>query len=125
MIAQQLVNTFKELPTDAFNDVFRQLVTIGQKRGIQYDAENLLLLQIFQDIPNTVYQRFDELIEKRQLGTLTPFEHEELLALTEQIEEQGVRRIEALSILAQMRKTTVRSLMKTLNVTFHQVPQNV
>jgi pantothenate kinase len=61
------------------------------------------------------WQRYHALIEKRQTETLTPEEHEELITLSDQLEEANVDRIRALADLAQLRQTSINALMAELN----------
>lgn len=62
------------------------------------------------------WQRYEELIGKRQAETLTPKEHAELIVLSDQLEEANVKRIEYIAQLAALRKTTVPLLIKELGL---------
>ena len=55
--------------------------------------------------------RWDELIGKRDETCLTPSEYDELLKLTEQVEDFNVQRMAAVSKLAQLRGLDLRSMM--------------
>jgi len=88
----------------------------------QYRAPNLsqseaeLLLKINQGVPPTIQKRYDELVAKRRAETLTPEEYDELLGLTEQVEKFETRRIEDLTELARLRKTSLTALMDDLGI---------
>lgn len=80
----------------------------------QVEAE--LLLKINQGVPPEVQKRYEELITKRQAATLTPDEYNELLCLTDRIENLEARRMEYLAELARLRKTSLTALMETLGI---------
>jgi hypothetical protein len=75
-----------------------------------------LLQQINQGVPQGMQQRFDELTARRRADVLTPEEHQELLQLIDQIEQLDVKRMEGLAELAQLRKVSLRKLMKQLGL---------
>jgi hypothetical protein len=76
--------------------------------------EAILLQKVNQSLPVATQQRFDDLNEKRRDETLTDEEHQELLALIEQIEENDVERVKDLGQLAQWRNVSLSVLMKQL-----------
>ena len=59
--------------------------------------ETELLLKINQGLPLETQKRFNELVTKRQAETLTSDEHQELLHLTEQIENSDAERVKCLA----------------------------
>jgi len=79
-------------------------------------AEAELLLQINQGVAPEVQERYDALIAKRRAESLTPDEHDELLRLTDQMENLEARRLEHLAELARLRQTSLPALMKTLGI---------
>ncbi len=79
-------------------------------------AEAELLLKINRGVPPEVQRRYDELITKRRAESLTPDEHDELLRLTDQVEDSEARRLEHLAELARLRQTSLPALMKTLSI---------
>jgi len=56
--------------------------------------------------------RYRELIHKRQAESLTPDEQTELIARSDYLEDANVKRIEYLTQLATLRKTTLPAIMK-------------
>jgi hypothetical protein len=72
--------------------------------------------QALIDTPPDIRQRFAILEAKRRDFTLMPEEHTELLRLNDEFEAQTVRRLKALTELAQLRHTTVSALMKRLGL---------
>ena len=78
--------------------------------------ETELLLKINQGLSLDTQKRFDELVSKRQAETLTPGEHQELLRLTDQIEKLDAERVKHLADLAQLRGTSLTTLMADLEI---------
>jgi len=78
--------------------------------------EAALLREINRGLPAQTWQHYGELKEKRRAETLTPEEHAELIALSDQIEEMNVRRMEAVVELARLRQISVDALMDDLGI---------
>lgn len=75
-----------------------------------------LLLKINEGLPETSWQRYQTLIERRRAETLTNEEHAELLALSDTIEEAHARRVGYLSELARLRATSLDALIEELGI---------
>ena len=78
--------------------------------------EAKLLFQVHRSLSPEIQRRWNELIEKRDEESLTPFEYEELLQLTEDVEGVNVQRLEALAQLAIDRGVDLRTVMHQLNI---------
>lgn len=78
--------------------------------------ESELLLKINRGLPEREARRYQELIGKRQAGTLTSEEHGELLQLTGAAEAIQAERIRYLAELARIRGTTLDALMEDLGI---------
>jgi hypothetical protein len=78
--------------------------------------EATLLQKINQSLSQLEWQRYWELIGKRQAETLTPAEQRELIGLSDQLEEANAKRIAYVAQLAALRKSTVPALMKELGL---------
>ena len=74
------------------------------------------IVQINQGLPAQIQRRFDELVAKRQAKTITLEEMEELIQITDQIEQRDAQRLAALVELARLRGTTLDALMATLGI---------
>ena len=61
-------------------------------------------------MPSVEQERYEELRHKCESTTLTEPELAEYQSLLQQLEARNVKRIEALSILAQRRGTTLRGI---------------
>ena len=80
-------------------------------------TEAELLLRINQSgFPETFWDRFRTLAAKRQGGTLTPEEQQELLWHTEQTENRDAERLPYLFQLADRRGVSVQALMTQLGL---------
>jgi predicted transcriptional regulator len=79
--------------------------------------EALLLQEINQGLPAETWQRYHDLVAKRRAETLTPEEHEELMALTNEVEIWNARRVELVSDLARLRNVSLSRMMDELGLT--------
>jgi hypothetical protein len=114
----ELLNGVEQLNTPDLEFFVSQVLVLQARRRApclpRDEAE--LLQKINQGLPADVWQRFDELNEKRRAETLTSEEHEELLELIDEIEQWDARRVEYLAALAQLRNMSIRSLMNQLGI---------
>jgi hypothetical protein len=81
------------------------------------EREALLLLKINQRLlePETL-EKYSNLYQKLQEETITEKEHENLLKLIQKREEKAVERMSYLVELAQLRKVSLKDLMKQLGM---------
>jgi len=79
-------------------------------------AEARLLLKINQGFADAWWDHYDELVAKRQDGRLSAAEHRELIRLTDQLEAQEAKRLQALVRLAKLRKQSLPAVMKALGL---------
>ena len=75
-----------------------------------------LLEEINKGLPPDVQRRYDELRKKLSEETITPNEHQELIALNDRIEEADVERVKALAALAALRNVSMKDLMDDLGI---------
>jgi hypothetical protein len=91
-------------------------------------TENILLQKIAQTLPTAIQQRYNDLRAKLQAETLTTAEHQELLNLTDTIEQfDAVRaafapqnRLQHLVELAQLRQISLPELLDSLDETLRE-----
>jgi hypothetical protein len=97
--------------------VLRALELRAQRHnpGISADEETVLL-QISQGPGEGVWEDYHRLIGKRDARTLTPEEHTELLRLTDVVEDFQTKRLQGLSRLAQLRGTSLETVMQDLGI---------
>ncbi|MBT9317306.1 hypothetical protein [Leptothoe spongobia] len=83
----------------------------------QLPKEQADLIQIInQSFSDIEWQRYHSLIGKRDSETLTPEEHEDLVTLSDQLEEANAERIQAVADLAKLRCMSVNALMPELDL---------
>jgi hypothetical protein len=114
----QLLQAALQMPRAEFDCFIEQLLECRR----QFDAPRLsareteLLLKINQGVPEQLQQRYDALLKKRRRNKLTRPEHQELLALTEQMEQADVERLRSLAELAQLRGLSLPEVMRQLGL---------
>lgn len=79
-------------------------------------SESELLATISLGLSPDQWQRYRELKARRRSETLTSDEHAELIAITNQIEEDNVYRVQSLAELARRRQVPLRALMAELGI---------
>ena len=75
-----------------------------------------LLLKINRGLPANVQARYEALVARRKAETLTGDEHNELLRLTDQVEQLEAERMRSLATLARLRQTSLTALMEALGI---------
>ncbi len=80
------------------------------------DKEVELLAKINKPLSPEIKSRFNILTAKMREGTITETEHQELLALSDEIEGFDLNRVTLLSELAQLRGIPLRELMDKLGM---------
>ena len=88
------------------------------KRGLDMrpSTEAELLVRINEGLPDTLRDRYGELIDRRDQEMLSSEEHAELLRLTEEVERREGDRVAALAELARMRGMSLSALMELLGI---------
>ncbi|MCU0495295.1 MAG: hypothetical protein MUD01_27215 [Chloroflexaceae bacterium] len=79
-------------------------------------AETKLLITINTSLSAIAWERYHELVARRQAEVLSDDEQQELIALTDQIEAANVVRVGAVAELAKLRGTSLDTLMATLGL---------
>jgi hypothetical protein len=114
----EILHGLAQLDMDEFEQfVDRALALQAHRRAqclLRDEAE--LLQKINQRVPPEARNRYDELNAKLHEETITPTEHQELLALNDQIELIGVERMKHLIELAHIRNVSVDALMSQLGI---------
>jgi hypothetical protein len=78
--------------------------------------EAQLLQQINLGFSPEFWERYHELVARLRNETLTPDEQTELIAMSDQIEEANVRRMEHVAELARLRKKSLVAVMEELGI---------
>jgi hypothetical protein len=120
MTQSDLLQAASQLPAQELEDFVAEITEIHRQRQasdqLHQSYEEALVETIHRSLSPELQARWDELIRKRDEASLIPVEYDELLELTEQVEELNVPRITALSTLAQSRGLDLRSMMRELNL---------
>jgi hypothetical protein len=90
---------------------------LWQKLDHSPTTENILLQKIAQTLPTAIQQRYNDLRAKLQAETLTTAEHQELLNLTDTIEQFDANRLQHLLELAQLHQISLPELLDALGET--------
>lgn len=78
--------------------------------------ESELLIKINQDLSPELQQQYQFLMEKRTQETLTESDYQQLLELTDQVENYQAQRLEYLTQLAQIRQVSLTALIAQMGV---------
>lgn len=117
MTQSDLLQAASQLPAQELEDFVAEITAIyRQRQASDRSPDEALVETIHRSLSPELQARWDELIHKRDEASLIPIEYDELLELTEQVEELNVQRITALSTLAQSRGLDLRSMMRELNL---------
>ncbi len=114
----ELLNGVAQLDTPELEHFVSKVLTLRAKRiAPSLPREEAAWLQkINQGLPPDIQQRYDDLTAKRRAEALTREEHQELLGLIDRIERADAERALALTELAQLRNTSVPTLMTELGI---------
>ena len=105
---EHLLRVVKQLPPAELREFTQQFSEWQKQNGEEDEAVLVTLIQEHSFLPPTEQERYDELRHKCESTTLTEHELAEYQVLLQQLETRNVKRIEALSTLAQRRGTTLR-----------------
>ena len=114
----ELLRSAEQLNPQELEEFVAHLLALQAERKAPRlpQAERELLEIINRATPAEAQQRFDELNRKRRSEGLTEAEQNELLPLIDQMEMFDVQRVQALSELAQLRRLSLKALMKELHI---------
>jgi hypothetical protein len=113
-----LVGSVSRMDTADLKKVLEQINEVLSLRGHQQPSEReaQLLQQIRDVVPASVTRRYRQLHKKQQNGSITAKEREEMLLLTDFMEEKSAERVMLLGALADIRQTTITELTKQLRI---------
>jgi hypothetical protein len=116
LTVEYLLSAVKQLPPAELREFMQQFSEWQKQNGGEDEAALVTLIQEHSLLPPTEQERYEELRHKRELTRLTECELAEYQSLLQQLEARNVKRIEALSALAQRRGTTLRGIMTELGL---------
>jgi hypothetical protein len=114
----QLLNAALQMPREELEQFVLRLFTLKARQeapGLS-EREAELLMKINQGLPSDTQERLNQLIDKRQDGTISAKELRELKKLTDQVEMFDAERLKYLTELAHLRKVPLRKLIKQLGL---------
>lgn len=119
--AEKLLQATATLSFAELEKFVDQAIILKAKRNAQNVTKNEaeLLSEINKGLTPKQQKRFDELVEKLELETMTAEENREFLRLTDKVEKQDAKRIELLGELAEIRNQTFREVVKELGIFQH------
>ena len=110
LTVEHLLNAVKQLPPTELREFMQQFSEWQKQNGEEDEAVLVTLIQEYSLLPPVEQARYEKLHHKCELTTLTEHELAEYQLLLQQLEARNVKRIEALSTLAQRRGTTLRGI---------------
>lgn len=114
----EILRTAPPLPADELQAWAEEVNALRAQQAAPHLTrdETALLLEINSGLPAELQERFEELVSRREAGTITDSELQELISLTERVEHSDAERLRALAELAELRQTTLPDLMNTLGL---------
>ena len=116
LTVEHLLSAVKQLPPADLREFTQQFSEWQKQNGEEDEVVLVNLIQEYSLLPPIEQERYEELRHKCELTTLTEHELAEYQSLLQQLEARNVKRIEALSTLAQRRGTTLRGIMAELGL---------
>jgi len=116
LTVEHLLNAVKQLPPAELREFTQQFSEWHKQNGEEDEAVLVTLIQEYSFLPPVEQERYEELRHKCESTTLTDPELTEYQSLLQQLEARNVKRIDALSILAQRRGTTLRGITTGFNL---------
>ncbi len=116
--ADKLLEAAEQLSLPDLEQLVSRLLAVQAQRKVPNlsEEETALLMRINSALPPEARHRYQKLIDKRRREHLTESEYEELIALSNEVEEQQAERLEAVAELARIRNTSLRKLMDALGI---------
>jgi len=120
----EIISAMARLSLPELEQVFGQVLALqAERRAAHLSAdESTLLIRLSQGLPEELRERLLALRAKREEGTITDAEYEELTQLIDRAEELHAERMAALVELAKLRGVSLPVLMDQLGIRF---PENV
>ena len=110
LTVEYLLSAVKQLPPAELREFKQQFSEWQEQNGEKDETVLVTLIQEYSLLPPVEQKRYEELRDKCELTTLVEHELAEYQLLLQQLETRNVKRIEALSTLAQRRGTTLRNI---------------
>lgn len=117
---EQILSAVAQLSLPELEKVFDQVLTLQAKRKANHLSaeESNLLFRINRGLPPELRNSISALQAKRENGSISDSEYQELTQLTDQSEELHAERVAALAELAKLRGASLPVLMEQLGIHF-------
>ncbi len=112
----ELVQNVQRLNAPDFELFFRKIQTLRTKRQTPVSQEAKLLEKINAGLPRRLAERWQFLIARRDAGTISPAEFEELMQLTETVEKLDFQRLKLITRLAQLRNVSLPEVVELYKI---------
>jgi hypothetical protein len=118
MTLDELLQAANQLSEPDLETLTAQVLELRARRKVHVldEDESELLQLINQGVPESIHQRYQVLAEKRDDEALNDDEYEELLELSDRVEQLSADRLEALVKLAELRQVTLPQVMDDLGI---------
>ena len=118
MSFDELIKAANQLDATDLDRFLQQVLSLRTRRKAHVlpSEEAQLLEKINQGIPLELRAQYQVLRVKREAEILTDSEYDTLIKLSNQIEQLGAQRLEALATLAQLRQCSLSALMEMLGI---------
>ena len=116
LTVEHLLSAVKQLSQAELREFTQQFSEWQKQNGEEDETVLVTLIQEYSLLPPVEQEHYEDLRHKCELTTLTEPELTEYQSLLQQLEARNVKRIEALSALAQRRGTTLREIMAELGL---------
>ena len=117
-IAQLDTSSIEQLKADM------EVILAKRKQIVKQKKEQQLVQKIHQYTTSDTYKRYQVLLEKSRLETITTENYQELMTLTAQIENNNTERLEHLMTLAKIRQKSLREVMQELGLLVEKKEEN-
>lgn len=116
---ESILSAFVEMPEKEFEQFFEEVKKLRQKPTKSFWTKDEI--EIIQKINECVLsaekqERYDKLVRKRQDEKITESEMNELVGLTDETEENTLRRVELLVKLAKSKGESIDKIMERLEI---------
>ena len=117
---EQILTAVNNLSLPELEKVFERVLRLQAERKAPHlpEEEAALLTRSLQGLPSDLRTRLNELRAKREDGSITDAEYEELTQLALRAEELHAERMEALLRLSRLRGLTLPALLDQLGLRF-------
>ncbi len=115
-LEQQLLSAATEQGIEPDLYILNTLQERFQTHHSASTTEAELIQQINIGLSQSEWEQYHTLIAKRQAETLTPNEHQQLIATSDHLEKLNVQRVQALIKLADLRHQPLPKVMASLGI---------